>query len=110
MSSHTSMKATRDTTQNALPRPLRDRSWNELERTLFWLFAPSKVACSSRGFDLSKSPDPQRALREKLFGLNGKALQLQICAGISGNGVHTNDPKFPLASPTLLLSFSAIRS
>lgn len=61
MSSHTSMKTTRDTTQNALPRPLRDRSWNELEKT---------VVCASKGgvqLELSRSPDPQCAPREKLL-------------------------------------------
>lgn len=31
MSSHTSTTTTRDATQNASPRPLRDRSWNELD-------------------------------------------------------------------------------
>lgn len=46
LSSHTSMKTTRDTTQNALPRPLRDRSWNELEKTLIGLFS---VVCAIKG-------------------------------------------------------------
>lgn len=46
MSSHTSMKTTRNTTQNALLHSLRDRSWNELEKTQISLLpaARSKVA------------------------------------------------------------------
>lgn len=35
MSSRTSIKTTRNTTQNALLRSLRDRSWNEPEKSAF---------------------------------------------------------------------------
>lgn len=38
MSSRTSMKTTRHATQNALPRPLRDGSWNELQKPIGLFF------------------------------------------------------------------------
>lgn len=111
MSSRTSMKTTRNTTQNALLRSLRDWSRNELENQPFVGGGRSGKCWSRPG--RGAAPDPQRALTETCtesaaFSKNRNSERLQTHTGITVT-VCAQMGRTCAGSHTLL-SFSAIRS